>query len=119
MSLDDRIYFESEVAQSCLTVCNTMDCSLPGFSIHRMDFPGKITRVGCHFFFQGILPTQGSNPGLPHCRQMLYCLSHQGISFESCFFYTFFNNLSLGTSLAVQWLRLHASNSGGRRSIPG
>ena len=42
------------------------------------DFPGKSTGVGCHFLLQGIFPTQGSNPGLPHCRQTLYCLSHQG-----------------------------------------
>ena len=35
--------------------------------------------VGCHFLLQGIFPTQGSNLGLPHCRQMLYPLSHQGI----------------------------------------
>ena len=42
------------------------------------DFPGKNTGVGCHFFLQGIFPTQGSNLGLLHCRQILYCLSHQG-----------------------------------------
>ena len=30
------------------------------------------------FLLQGIFPTQESNPGLPHCRQMLYRLSHQG-----------------------------------------
>ena len=42
------------------------------------DFPGNSTGVDCHFLLQGIFPTQGSNPGLPHCRQMLYCLSHQG-----------------------------------------
>ena len=34
--------------------------------------------MDCHFLLQGIFPTQGSNPGLPHCRQMLYHLSHQG-----------------------------------------
>ena len=33
--------------------------------------------MGCHFLLQGIFPTQGSNPGLPHCRQTLYHLSHQ------------------------------------------
>ena len=33
---------------------------------------------GCHFLPQRIFPTQGWNPGLPHCRQMLYPLSHQG-----------------------------------------
>ena len=30
-----------------------------------------------HALLQGIFPTQGSNPGLSHCRQILYCLSHQ------------------------------------------
>ena len=33
--------------------------------------------MGCHFLLQGIFLTQGSNLGLLHCRQMLYCLSHQ------------------------------------------
>ena len=41
------------------------------------DFPGKNTGVGCHFLLQGIFLTQGSNPGLPHCRQMLYRLSYR------------------------------------------
>ena len=45
---------------------------------HPWDFPGKNTGVGCHFLLQGIFPTQGLNPGLPHSRQMLYCLSHPG-----------------------------------------
>ena len=40
--------------------------------------PGKNTGVGCHFLLQGMFLTQGSNPGLLHCRQILYCLSHQG-----------------------------------------
>ena len=40
------------------------------------DFPGESTGVGCHFLLQGIFPTQGSNLGLPHCRQTLYHLSH-------------------------------------------
>ena len=46
------------------------------------DFQGKSTGVGCHFLLQGIFPTQGSNPGLSHCRQTLYCLSHQGRPWE-------------------------------------
>ena len=40
--------------------------------------PGKNIGVGCHFPLQGIFPTQGSNPGLSHCRQTLYHLSHLG-----------------------------------------
>ena len=54
-----------------------MDCSLPGTSVHE-DFPGKNTGVGYHALLQGIFPTQGSNAGLLHCRQILYRLSHQG-----------------------------------------
>ena len=34
--------------------------------------------MACHFLLQGMFPTQGSNLGLPHCRQTLYRLSHQG-----------------------------------------
>ena len=40
-------------------------------------FLGKNTGVGCHALLQGIFPTQGLNPVLPHCRQILYLLSHQ------------------------------------------
>ena len=61
------------VSQSCLTLCDPVDCSPPGSSVHR-DCPGKNTEVGCHAFLQGIFPTQGSNPGLLYCRWILYCL---------------------------------------------
>ena len=54
-----------------------MDCSLIDSSVHG-DSPGKNTGVGSHALLQGIFPTQGSNPGLPHCRWSLYCLSHWG-----------------------------------------
>ena len=64
------------VVQSCPTLCDLMDYSLPGFSVRR-DSPGKNTGVGCHALLQGIFPTQGSNPGLPHCRQILYRLNLQ------------------------------------------
>ena len=40
--------------------------------------PGQKTRVGGHSLLQGIFPTQGSNPSLPHCRWILYQLSYQG-----------------------------------------
>ena len=42
------------------------------------DFPGKSAGVDCHFFLQGIFPTQELNPGLLLCRQRLCRLSHQG-----------------------------------------
>ena len=40
--------------------------------------PDQDTGVGSLSLLQGISPTQGSNPGLPHCRQILYPLSHKG-----------------------------------------
>ena len=43
-----------------------------------MGFSGKNTGVGCHFLLQEIFQTQGLNPGLSHCRQTFYHLSHQG-----------------------------------------
>ena len=46
-----------------------------------MGSSSKNPGVGCHFLLQEIFPTQGLNPGLPHCRQMLYRLSHQGSPF--------------------------------------
>ena len=71
------VYVLRLVTQRCPTLCNPMDCSPPGSSIHR-DSPGKNTGVGCHALPQGISPTQGLNPGLPHCRQTLYQMSYKG-----------------------------------------
>ena len=53
-----------------------MDCRPPGSSVHG-DSAGKNTRVGCHALLQGIFPNLGT-PGLPHCMQILYPLSHPG-----------------------------------------
>ena len=55
------------VAQSCLTLCDPMDCS-----------PQDPLSMSCHFLLQGIFLAQGSNLGLLHCRLILYHLSHQG-----------------------------------------
>ena len=52
------------VTQSCLTLCDPMDCSTTGSSI-PWNYPGKNTSMGCHFFLQGIIPTQESNPRSP------------------------------------------------------
>ena len=67
------------VAQSCLTLCDSMDCNPPGSFVHG-DSPGKNTGMGCYVLLQGIFWTQGLNPGPLHCRWILYHLSHQGSS---------------------------------------
>ena len=51
-----------KVAQSCLTLCNPMGLYSPWNSL------GQNTGVGSPSLFQGIFPTQGLNPGLPHCQ---------------------------------------------------
>ena len=73
---------EREVAQSCPTLCDPMDCSLPGSSIYG-NSPGKNTGMGCLAFLQGIFPSQRWNPCLPHCRQILYQLCYQGSQLKS------------------------------------
>ena len=53
--------------------------------------PGKNAGVGSHALLQGIFPTQGSDLGLLHCRQILYQLSHQGSPrILECLAYPFF-----------------------------
>ena len=66
----------------CVLSCSVMSKSL---RLHGLlatsvpvDSPGKNTGVSCHALLQGIFTSQGSNPGLPHCTQILYHLSHQG-----------------------------------------
>ena len=73
------------VVQSCLTLCDPMDCSPPGFSVHG-DSPGNRTGVDCHAFLQRIFQTQGSNPhllSLLHCQVGSSPLCHLGISPQS------------------------------------
>ena len=71
-------YFVSErvlVAQSCLTLCDPMDYSPPGSSVHEI-LQARILTPGHHCLLQGIFPIQGLNPDLLHCKQILYQLSH-------------------------------------------
>ena len=56
-----------------------MSNSLPPHGLYSpWNSSGQNIGVGSHSLLQGIFPTQGSNPGLPHCRRSLYQLKHQG-----------------------------------------
>ena len=76
------LYFSKSLRYSAL--CSVKSNPLPFCELQSTrllcswDSPGKNTGVGCHSLLQRIFPTQGSNPGLPDCKQILYCLSHQG-----------------------------------------
>ena len=74
------------VAQSCLTLYCPIDCSPPGSFVHG-DSSDKNTGVGCHALLQGVFPTQESNPGLLHCRQILYHLRYRDVP-RSVYIYT-------------------------------
>ena len=73
-----------KVAQSCLTLYDPMDCTVCGI------LQAGILDSAAIPFSRGIFPTQGSNPGLLHCRPILCQLSHQGspassLEPQSCF----------------------------------
>ena len=63
---------------SCVRLFATPWTVKPTRLLCPWDFPGNSTGVDCHFLLQWIFLTQGWNPGLPHCKQTLYHLSHQG-----------------------------------------
>ena len=69
---EDKKESESEI-------CSVFSDSLRPHGLHSpQNSPGQNTGVGSCSLLQGIFSTQGSNPGLPHCRQILYQLSHKG-----------------------------------------
>ena len=65
------------VIQSCLTICNSMDSSSPGSSVHG-DSPGENTGVGCHVLLQGNLPNPGIKSRSATMQVDSLLLSHQG-----------------------------------------
>jgi len=90
------------VAQSCLTLCSPVDYSSPGSSVHGI----FQTRIAHSSGF----PTQGSNPSLPHCRWILYQLSHQGVpSFPTwwylmCISKSYSNNISVEAQTVLMFI---------------
>ena len=83
--------------------CSIMSDSVRPHGVYSLwNSPGQNTAVGSLSLLQEIFPSQGSNPGLPHCMQILYQLSHQG-------------------SPSSNWFCLchNYSSSGLRSSLPG
>ena len=63
------------LVKSCLVMSNSLQ---PQGLFSPWNSPGQNTGMGSHYLLQGTFPTQGSNPGLPHYRQILYQLNHEG-----------------------------------------
>ena len=69
----------NEMFRSVQFSCSVLSDSLQPHGLYSpLNSPGQNTGVGNLSLLQGIFPTQGSNPGLPYCRQILYQLSHKG-----------------------------------------
>ena len=71
------------VTQSHPTLCDPMNCSLPVSSALEI-LQARILEWGCHSFLQGILPTQGSNLGFPHCSGFFFFYHTTAKLLQSC-----------------------------------
>ena len=89
------------VAQFCLTFCISMDCSSPGSSVHGI-FQARILEWVA-IPFPRILLIQGSNLGLAHCRQSLYCLSHQGSTCAHTVYTNIYVYIMAFSTTALNW----------------
>ena len=76
LQLKVTLYLLVLVAQSCPTICDPIDCSPPGSSVPGI-LQARILEWVAIPFSRGFLLTQGLNPSLPHCQQILYHVSHQ------------------------------------------
>ena len=85
----EQVPFQECVCTSTHWLCSFVTVIGLSYSLHKYtghiytlyspgNSPGQNTGLGCHSLLQGIFPTQGSNAGLLHCRQILYQLSHEG-----------------------------------------
>ena len=94
------------VTQLCPTICYPMDHSPPGSSAHG-DSTGRNTGVGCQYscqyLLQGVFPTQGSNPGLPHCRQIPYQLLSLPGKPNNSFKMFKITDINLNVTVWTQW----------------
>ena len=94
-----RYKVKVKVTQSCPTLCD------PHGLYNLWNSPDQSTGVGSLSLLQGILSTQGSNPGLPHCRRTLYQLSHREAQVTE---QTFRTQEARGSGRAIHMLLLSA-----------
>ena len=72
------IFFPLNPYESDSESCSVVSDSLQPYGLNSpWNYPGQNNGVGSHSLLQGIFPTQGLNPGIPHCRWILYQLSHK------------------------------------------
>ena len=103
--------------QSCLTLCDPMDWSPPGSSVHGI-LQARILEWVAIPFSRGIFLTQGLSLGLLHCRQILYHLIHQGSPYDihrgTLSFQISVSRFHVNTSLCLQCRTLGLIPGSGR-----
>ena len=92
----DAIAFSINAGYTCSIPGECESCTVVSNSATPRNSPGQNTGLGSFSLLQRIFSTQGSNPGLLHCRQVLYYLSHQGnpLNFQSQFSSLLFSDTS-------------------------
>ena len=75
---DSKLDKTQTISWKCESCSVVSDSLWPHGLYSPWNSPGQSTGVHSLSLLQGIFPTQGSNPGLPHCRWIIYHLSHQG-----------------------------------------
>ena len=108
------------VAQSFLILCNAMECVAHQDPVHGI-LQARILEWVAISFSKGSSRSRESNTALPHCRQILYCLSHQGSPIYTLAWMVskhYSKREDPGTSLVVQWLGIHIPSAGGLGLIP-
>ena len=117
LSTTDSKKLEVKWSESCLVVSDSLQ---PHGLYSPWNSPGQNTGVGSLFLLQGIFPTQGSNPGLLHCKLILYRLSHKrSPRILKWVAYSF----SIGSSRPRNWTRISCTEgwfftNGAIREIP-
>ena len=109
-----RACVHAQLLQSCLTLCDPMDCCPPGSFDHGI-LQARMMELGCQCPLQGIFPTQGLNP----CLSFLYWqVDHWTIRKPHWRAQQTFKSWNWDFP-GVQWLRLHTPSAGGLGLIPG
>ena len=100
-----HVYCYCLVAKSCPALCNPIDCSLPGSSVHGIFQTSKLEKVAISFSRGSLWPrdqTHISCMSLLHCRRILY---HWPTREAFCIYYTQANNLQKIIEKHIKWLK--------------
>ena len=100
-----------KVAQSCLTLCDPMDCSPPGSSVHEILQARILEGVAIPFSRGSSWPIHGLNQCLLRCSQSLYCLSHQVRELQCRKSPLLHKKLYLSCGIASSWVSQKGQNS--------